>query len=363
MRPTTGSAIHGFGMNHGLLEGSWVFGVSLDGETFNDLLILGSFAGVPEDPNPNPSSPPVAFFGQDGYWPDEEFLKEPDVSRMARNVLAYKDEIWKPIPLIKKDEAVKAIICADGSSWDEHDPMYNPTYPWNQVRETPARHTEEWDSTPQNERITLWHGASHSYQDWHQNGDRMVKITGDDFEIVLKNKKLYVSGDLNITAKGSVNILAEAQCNIASIKDMTLSSLTSITIESAGPVKVHSLSSAQVSALGSVAIEALGTASLSCAGNVNVGALGTATVQALGAATLKAGGDCTVEAVGAVSVQAGGMCTVQAVGEVNIQGGALVNVQAVGAITVTAVGSVEIIGATCGITAAVITLTGELILA
>ena len=352
LRPTTGATIAGFGMNHGLLESSWVFGMSMDGEAFNDLLILGSIPGVPEDLNPNPSSPPKAFFGQDGYWPDEEFLNEPDVSRLARGDLTYKSDIWKPIPIIKVDEAINGIPTAAGATWNEKPPEFSPTYPWNQVRESPARHTEEWDSTPGKERITLWHGASHSYQDWHQNGDRMVKVTGDDYEIVLKDRNLYVKGTLNITAKGAVNILAESDCNIASIGNCSIEAMKGVQIQALGAIEVFSISSVSISALGSCAIEALGSANISASGDVNVGALGKATVQAIGDVSVNAGGMATVAAVGEVAITAGGAISLTAGGLVTFTSPGVLNILATTMISLESIALVNIV-------APVINLVGE----
>lgn len=310
--------IHGFGMNHGLLEGSWVFGFSIDGDAFNDIYIVGSMPGVPEDLNPNPKTPPAAFFGQDGQWPLKEYLNEPDVSRLARNDLKYNDASWKPIPLIKIAEAVNGIPTATGQTWNEMPPAFAPQYPWNQVREGPNTttigHTEEWDSTPGAERITLWHGPSHSYRDYHVDGSRQTKIVGNDYEIVLQDKNLYVKGNLNITAVGEVNIYSQGST--------TVKSDTSITCEA-------------------------GT-------SATVSANTFATVEALGAATVRAGLDATVQAGGSATIEAGLDVNVQAAGEASVSALGLVNVTAGIGVDVLATAFVNI-------TAPVITLVGEVI--
>ena len=47
--PTTSAAISGFGTQHGLVEGSTVFGFFRDGETKQDPVVTHSAAGIPSE--------------------------------------------------------------------------------------------------------------------------------------------------------------------------------------------------------------------------------------------------------------------------------------------------------------------------
>jgi hypothetical protein len=315
-----GPRIHGFGTNHGLVEGTWVFGFSMDGESYNDLYIVGTIPGVPEDKNPNPTTPPAAFFGQDGKYPLEEYLKEPDVHRLARNILKYNKAPWKPIPLVKQAEAKKQIPTAAGDKWDEMDPAYAAEYPNNQVTEYPSTdtigHTTEFDSTPGKERITLWHGPSHSYRDYHSDGSRMTKIVGKDYTIVLKDNNLFVGGNLNITAQGNVNILSVGNTHVKSDTSILVEASTTITAKAGAAI----------------------------------------TVEAGAAVTVQAAAECTVRAGAAVTIEALGDATLQAAGVVNVDAGGIVNVTA-------GLGISLIAPAFVNIDAALITLVGEVVMA
>lgn len=223
MMPCTGSAMTGFGESHGLLPGSWVVGMSRDGELYNDLVIIGSLLGQPTKANPNKSATDLkAFYGKDGLYPDQEFINEPDMNRLTRNELSFKDDQWKPVPIIKKEERIKNINKAFGGSWDEMKSSYGAKYPYNKVRSGPSGTVFEFDETPGAERISEFHGPSHTYREIHPDGSQQIKIVGDNYEITLKDKNLSVSGDLNIYCNGNTNILTNGDANIETKGDTKL---------------------------------------------------------------------------------------------------------------------------------------------
>lgn len=233
--PTTGSGMHGFGQSpHGLVEGSWVWGFSRDGEAFNELVICGTLLGRPTKENPNDSSPKQAFFGMDGKWPDKEFLDKPDVHRLARNDLEYSDDKWKPVPKIKEDERITGIKTISGS-WDEKETPYGAEYPYNKILfDGPSRTLLEVDETPGAERISEWHGPSHTYREVHPDGSIQTRVVGDNYKIVQKDNNLFVEGEVNITVVGNANILSEeGDVNVESkTGKISLTSRQSIEIES-----------------------------------------------------------------------------------------------------------------------------------
>ena len=215
MMPCTGASMTGFGQSHGLLPGSWVIGFARDGELYNDLVIIGSLAGVPAKANPNKTaSKPIAFFGKDGLYPDKEFIGEPDTNRLNRNELSFKDDQWKPVPKIKQDERITGIDKAFNGSWDELETSYDAKYPFNKVQSGPSGTVFEFDESPGASRIAEFHGPSHSYREINHDGSQQIKIVGNNFEISLKDKNLFVKGDLNITCNGDTNILTNGDTNI-----------------------------------------------------------------------------------------------------------------------------------------------------
>jgi hypothetical protein len=89
----------------------------------------------------------------------------------------------------------------------EPESAYRAQYPYNKVVTTESGHVFEIDDTPNFERIHTFH-RSGTYQEIDVDGTRVNKIVGEDFEIVQKNKTLYVQGSLNIVVKGNVTITA-----------------------------------------------------------------------------------------------------------------------------------------------------------
>jgi hypothetical protein len=87
----------------------------------------------------------------------------------------------------------------------EPESAYKTKYPYNKVFQSESGHIIEIDDTPNFERTHTYH-KSGTYTEVNNEGRRVNKIVGDDFEIVLKNKTLYVQGNLNIEVKGTTTI-------------------------------------------------------------------------------------------------------------------------------------------------------------
>lgn len=83
-----------------------------------------------------------------------------------------------------------------------------PVYPHNKVHTTKAGHVLEIDDTPGAERIHIYH-KSGTYVEMTQEGDHIVKVKGDGYDLTAGNKTVYVGGNVNIVVKGEANIKAE----------------------------------------------------------------------------------------------------------------------------------------------------------
>lgn len=82
---------------------------------------------------------------------------------------------------------------------------YNAKYPFNKVFQTESGHVVEIDDTPNFERLHTFH-RSGTYSEIDHDGRRVNKIVGDDFEIVEKNKTVYIRGNINIEVGGTATI-------------------------------------------------------------------------------------------------------------------------------------------------------------
>lgn len=116
--------------------------------------------------------------------------------------------------------------------FDEQQSFYGAEYPFNHVYESESGHVMEFDDTPDNERIHLWHRYG-NYMEWGSTGDVQNKIIGDNYTVIMKDNKLYVDGDCDISVKGQLNVLdTTGGINIASLspKPITITAATGITV-------------------------------------------------------------------------------------------------------------------------------------
>lgn len=250
MMPPGGAATNGLGESPtGIQQGSWVFGFYHDGINKQVPVVMGVFNGVPEkEPDGK-----IGFHDPDEVFPMKKFLEEPDTNRLARGELQevrekYTDCEGKPLPeskvtkqgtekdpepflypmnetdntehnILAHKRKMSNLQCQikrpiPGTFWHQPITQYNAEYPYNKVWEFWNDDEEKWghalefDSTPGYERIHLWHSSGSFVEIMNDSenedcGRRVEKIVGDDFEIDMKNKHLFVKGDYKVSIEGN----------------------------------------------------------------------------------------------------------------------------------------------------------------
>lgn len=114
----------------------------------------------------------------------------------------------------------------------------NPLYPNNKVITTAAGHVIELDDTPGAERILLKHATGTSVE-INSDGRRVTRVVDDDFELIAKDKKFYVAGDVTMAVVGNIKLQSNGECEISSTTQINLASpLITINDPPAEPVKV-----------------------------------------------------------------------------------------------------------------------------
>jgi len=208
-------------------DGDMVFGFFMDGENAQNPVMLGVFPKIPlKQANPqepfsdcrteeqlknSPRTPQSKTYNTDGsgititekvkseLHPRQ--LDEPTTSRIARNDPEYMDKTYIQE---RKDNIVKNVPTYN-SQWSEPQTQYDAKYPYNNVTETESGHIVEFDDTPGKERIHQAH-RNGSFQEWYPNGDKVEKITRDNYTIVMKDDNVYIMGKCNITVQGDAEI-------------------------------------------------------------------------------------------------------------------------------------------------------------
>ena len=215
LAPTDTPSMAGMGNTpHFLVEGSHVFGFFLDANFMQRPVVVGSIPGKPIDE----ANPEKGFSDPTARYP--KTLNEPDTNRLVRgsigeqhpSLLKRRGMQVSDVPLSTKPffaMNVQPGVTEDvRKTWNEPDPKSNaPTfYPFNHVHESECGHIHEIDDTTGAESLLQQH-ITGTFTEIHPKGDKVVKVVGESYEIVIKDKSILIEGDLNVTVNGNKNEL------------------------------------------------------------------------------------------------------------------------------------------------------------
>jgi len=93
------------------------------------------------------------------------------------------------------------------------DPDHPPVSPYNQTWDSESGHSIQLDDTPGRERVRIQHGKSKNFIEMHPNGNQVVKVFGENFDITIGKKNVYVTGACNIVVKGDCNMQVDGNYN------------------------------------------------------------------------------------------------------------------------------------------------------
>jgi hypothetical protein len=301
MTPITSASTSGVGITPtGPVEGTWVIGWFLDGEEKQQPIMIGTFTGKPEKdstiakvlaneevkagnvlttstgivvnddygnpiklgsttestlprdsdipavlPHPSnatqvPSGPlndptfsaKKAFSDPNKVYPKIDYAGLPDTNKLATEDKSHK--YFKTKNYHRKTDIPTA---SAGINWSEPDPPYNALYPYNQVIETEAGHVIELDSSPNAERIHIYH-KSGAYIEVDINGTMVKKVIGDNYEINDQNGYVYVKGAYSLTVGGATKVLLQNDADIEVNGNVNVTGHGSTLVQSAKTVQV-----------------------------------------------------------------------------------------------------------------------------
>lgn len=185
----------------GYVTGSTVFGYFI-GSDLQEGVVLGSITGKPTEQ----ALINQGFNDPAGIYPIQ--TNESDVNKLARG----NDTHW--IFNIRSNARVQNIQkpMAQG---EYNEPEYDnrSEYPKNSVYESHSGHIKEYDDTPGQERIHEYHRTG-SYYSIDKDGNRVVKVVGDGYEIIAGDKFANIRGSVNLTIEGDVNQYVKGDYNI-----------------------------------------------------------------------------------------------------------------------------------------------------
>lgn len=104
---------------------------------------------------------------------------------------------------------VKNIAKAKGGAWSEPEPRdpAKSKYPLNRVYKTPGGMLVEIDDTPGARRINLYHAAD-SWLEFDETGTTILHTAGDAVRVTLKDERVFVKENFDLTAGKAVGIKA-----------------------------------------------------------------------------------------------------------------------------------------------------------
>jgi hypothetical protein len=228
MLPTTSAGVSGIGGNTGLVEGSWVFGFFRDGRSAQDPVIMGSIPGKPMEA----ANTREGFNDPNGTYP--KFIGESDISQLAKpNWQDHENTVNKvanrttniPTAIPPRVTSVAPDASDDyyeRQSWEEIPPRADGDsfYPFNHVTEYESGHVTEYDDTPGNERVHHAH-ASGTYYEITASGQKVEKIVGDNFTIIMQDNSIYIKGNCNVTVDGDMRHLVKGNYHLEVQGDYT----------------------------------------------------------------------------------------------------------------------------------------------
>lgn len=246
--------------------------------------------------------PTKGFQDPNGVFP--KYKNEQDTNRLASG-----NNIGRTIVLEKEAALKQGVKIANGGTWDQSPIPYNAKYPYNHVKQTESGHVEEFDDTPGNERIHVYH-KSGTFTETDVNGTQVNRIVGDGFEIIERNGFIYVKGAYSVTVDGAMNLRTDNVFNL----------------EVSGAANINIYSNAHINVSGDTELAVGGSLSAK-ANKINLESEGQFNIKAKSGLNITAGKDIHVNTSGSMFTQASGNLHNKAAGVVNTQAGSDINLK------------------------------------
>lgn len=218
--PVTSASVSGVGDTPRLVPGSAVMGMFLDGENFQQPIVMWSVPSIPRefakpsagfnDPRTglnatNQPAPPASI----SYTDSGPNITEGDRTNYPRYVEApdLNPRTRGEDTHIKTNKSASRVTGIDNpqGSWSEPSDPFNAQYPFNRVMESESGHAIELDDTPGAERVQVYHRTG-SFIEYSASGDVVYKATGNSYFSTLANDYSYVGGKKLVTVEKGMGI-------------------------------------------------------------------------------------------------------------------------------------------------------------
>lgn len=254
-------------------------------DTTSDAVSKSAAPNPPKDQINDPSFVPGSTSGgyRSGFqdpnnkYPLSDLINEPDTHRLARGI--YQGTIV-PIKDAARDVGIPTALDADGK-WDQPTIPYGAKYPFNHTFESESGHIHEVDDTPGYERIHFYHRKG-TWEEIDAHGTRVVRVAGDNYEIMERNGCIHIMGTCNVTVDGNINVFCRSNANI----------------EVSGNAKMHVGGDYELGVTGDMSVAVGGTYSVYSKGDMNHQTDAVATSKSGSTTYITSGGDVQIKAAG-----------------------------------------------------------------
>lgn len=299
---------------------------AISGGSVSSVVIAPSETKI-ENPNREPSTiagvgrtvtaqpialPGIGFSDPSGKYPT--YTNEADTSRLMRH-----QNIRETIIPDKDNTRTTGVrIAGSTGTWDQPPVPYNTKYPYNQVLETESGHIMEFDDTPENERIHIYHKTG-TFIEVDRNGTKVTRIVGDDYTILDRNGFVSISGNCNITVEGNANLCVKNDLNLEVNGNLNASITGNANWNVEGAWNVSAYAGASYRVNGGFGVVTKGNANITCGGSFGVSADGkimtsagaTYDVSSKGAFTINSEADATIKTFSALNLGSNGLMSLK----------------------------------------------------
>jgi len=310
LQTSNSASISGVGASPGgLVPGSQVLGLFLDGEDAQQPVVLGSFFGIPQ----SLANTTQGFADPSGTYPKQTYLTQPDTNKLTAS--------GQPHPLKQKlvDRSKSfQTKTADGRTWQEPVNTAVSIYPKNHVTESEVGHITETDDTPGNVRLLQYHAAGTSVE-VQNDGTKVSHTVANDYQVTEGNSQTSIEGNLDVTiAKHSTLLINDGlEVQITGDDAIVLRATGNVKITIIGETDISITGNTNLTIVGNVVQKISGDESHIVAGNFlvaaggNIGLIAGANVTVEGIeVNVNISGDVTQKIGGAYSVVSGGVASI-----------------------------------------------------
>lgn len=167
-----------------------------------------------------PNAPASEVWSEEALTANESIFYNDDGSLKTvgevYSLLTSKVDENKPGTIVqeKKSNVNNYVPVGLRDTYDVPPTPHAAQYPYNHVYRSESGHIQEFDDTPNKERIHQYHKAGTFYE-IHPDGSKVTKVVGKNYHITASDDYILVEGNSSLTVKGDMKIYCEQNVELS----------------------------------------------------------------------------------------------------------------------------------------------------